>query len=487
MCYVQDPPEGVVDQVCDPWEVGSTPDWTMDGLTSGSTRSRTSAEATAIPPTTTTKAGALSTLSEELPSSLVSSTKKRLSPSKSRRSRAEHPVPSLDDEVKQQLLSQAWSLPPYVSQPVQPTFFQISVTSGNLSNFRHAETSTSTADMVALQRIQQGLQPHNTAVYIKILTCRPREIAQDGDVPSAGPSNKHGMIAVDQSSSTEDLGSESAVDGIGFLGSCFPTVATDDLRDILQQCQGHVEWAVNIMLDAGYEYNDPNHHVADNSPQERPGANSLATESISTGNISETADRPGMVTSPSSLLGMCHISLQCKQDLASRDVLETVTQANMQRLKSIEEFKRSRSCHSDCLEDQLETSGQSVPSLDLSTDVFSALYIPNIRSPVSRTSRSALQQEGDVLVEETWVEGEEEEEVVAVGGEREREQEEGSRLLQKDDLALTLSPQLATQLIQMFGPVGFHISPGTLFHLNSVIILEGWGGKCVCLIKYHAS
>ena len=185
-----------------------------------------------------------------------------------------------------------------------------------------AATFTNPQDFAGLQRVaNMGIAGLRGINFVGVSPCRPRDIQDPGRVsPVRSPTKS---LKVDRGCSTEDLNSGPQGDGVEFLATCFPTVSRDDLEDMMHSCQGDVQWAVNVLLDAGYEYNQPS-SAARYSQRQSPD-----------GSSAETAAEEPVSTLPLEVLSQLALHGSHGTDAALQQML---VNSSINRLKFIEEF-----------------------------------------------------------------------------------------------------------------------------------------------------
>ena len=330
-----------------------------------------------------------------------------------------------------------WQLPDFSSQQIPFSAPVNQVPRATLDT----ETYTHPKDFAVIHRLLQPEAPSLTLTMVKdegfvgVREAVARVIyeeAADGEGVEQKSSVSQRLV-LHKSCSTHDLEEQARPDGIHFLKSCFSTVANDDLSEILERCEGDVEWAANILLDAGYEYNECSLQPTPQTPRV-----TAATPRVI---IQPQPQTPG----PLALTQLCHQHLKPSQAFTN-SVQEKFGETSVQRLNSISEFQRQRSSSSITESGlQPQRSRESTSSLDLApnspeADVF---YSP-LEGPVSPRFPQPLSRSS------TATPG-------ALGGDGSRVPSVGGPC---DGMSLTLSPSLAQQLIALFGPVGFHISAG---------------------------
>ena len=136
---------------------------------------------------------------------------------------------------------------------------------------------------------------------------------------------------IDKSSSTDDLKTDSDLENIQFLKTCFPNISEDELDCVLINCSNNVEWALNLLLDWKYHLDftdEEKKHFAKEiskckrcpSPEHLDSSNEI------------TAD-----DNPESLLDLCFKKID-KENIAARaDLEKQLIQTGKERLDRIED------------------------------------------------------------------------------------------------------------------------------------------------------
>lgn len=364
-----------------------------------------------------------------------------------KRMAAQFPLPELEPGVKEQLMVQDWQLPDFALQDVP---FSAPVNLSPRATF-DIEAYTHPKDFASVYRLvhaSEGQMVQNSAEnegFVRITNTRSRNIneLQTEDVTSGKPSIPR-KLTIDRSCSTKDLEEEKGPSDIAFLQSCFTTVSAEDLSDILQQCGGEVQWAANILLDAGYEYNEK--PIVREPPPVHREAPATDTLGLIDRSISSSSSNSG----PVSLVEICHQALEPDR-AAAEEVQDRMVENSVRRLGSISEFHRQRSLSGDkdlklkTIEKQQNMSSLDVFDDDSELDVF---YSP-VEGPVNppflpSTEKSPIHGISEIPLTD------------------EAKAQQAQRQPLANDMVLTLSPALADQLIALFGPVGFHISSGNI-------------------------
>ena len=287
-------------------------------------------------------------------------------------------------------------------------------------------------------------------------------------------------------------------DGLSFLQKCFPSVDESDLQDVLTRCEGDLQWATNILLDSSLEYNKP---VSSDKNYSTADAKNQTVKRSPTG---ESPGASGNISSPPLLAVLCHSSLPPATELSSNNVQQTFYHGSVQRLKSIEEFKRQHSTPSESYDKGAEVVVDRQPDLSmvnpcspggtLKDDVFETLFSqkstkkfipPTFKriaslSPSPEDARSSADAEPSVSpAGQDEIDGKpvEPNATAAVSASivtpiDEVIEGELKEVTTDFDVSLELPHALAKQLIKMFGPVAFHISPGIFWSLTKCKIMS---------------
>lgn len=436
--------------------------------------------------------------------------------------------PKLRSSLKEQLKARAEAIPDFDPASAELKSLDVNALSWVLVRTKDVGTFTTVEEFNVVERFIRGViaDSEMSVVFQGVKSCFPRDLVCDGfnsglfDSPPLSPNKTLKKLKLEKGCDTSDLEvAETAEDtGLMFLKTCFPDVSDEDLTEMLQRCEGDTEWAVNILLDSGYEYNvsggaetDQNRNViSEDQPDEQVQAITMV-ESATSAPDSVAAPAPIHATStqaklmpiimptactctfppmrsPSPLLELCH-NLVSPTGKSPFKMQEKVAENSVRRLRSIEAFKRSHS--KDDSDVTSPRSGSKIPLLDLSpSTVFDAIHYPfeGIHQQPHVTTRKSLFQDRagqtprDVIVEEGGEEGKSVSALNLLATSYGEQQEADRHATSKDsspksvaddidrmspptldsDLTLTLSSDLARQLIEMFGPVGFHISPDSL-------------------------
>jgi hypothetical protein len=195
-------------------------------------------------------------------------------------------------------LPRDWSLPAF---PVTPTSASLELnlslpnSEQEIKEFTESGTYTSSYDFVLLYKVQKNL-PCNLS-DIKIIAYGT-DVAVGGITAGSqsnsapGSPRKRTPFLLDKSCSTNEVLIPSSMEeDLVFLQSCFPTVSRNDLKEILDVCSKDVEWAVNLLLDSGYEYNTPKTPKERSKSQGRDDDKDIDTAQDSIAEVQTTKDK----------------------------------------------------------------------------------------------------------------------------------------------------------------------------------------------------
>ena len=151
----------------------------------------------------------------------------------------------------------------------------VTVCEGNKTNFDNAETQTLSIDFEALEL------DHNL-YELKVLFGQPHYVpvtTVNSSFNDKGPLTK-GELKLDKGTMTDNQHDNSVVSSFQNLVAFFPCIAQEDLRDVFEKCKYDSDWAMNVLLDSGYEMSDPSDITAKD----------LTDVDIETDSVSETTN-----------------------------------------------------------------------------------------------------------------------------------------------------------------------------------------------------
>jgi DNA-nicking Smr family endonuclease len=410
----------------------------------------------------------------------------------------------------EQLKNRADAIPDYDAATSELKALDVTALSIPVIKLKESATNTSIEEFNLVERLSRGAEDRAqmVALFVSTRRCQPRVLSDAVTLLSSGHSTpsclspSRRLVKFDKSCDTKDLEEQEAatVDGgLLFLKNCFPAVNNDDLGEILSRCEGDTEWAVNILLDSGYEYNVEGSEVDQNSnvvneefeddvdvPQELELGEPSSDESRAMKSEPICIPSTSSMTPlnlPSPLLELCHQIVSPTEPSPSK-LQETVAENSMLRLKTIDEFRKSHNSKKESIA-RAKTVVSKAPVLGFSVgfDVpYEVEEKPHITTKKSMFKDQVLPQndvgeaeasgQTNALQNLAYCYGEDvNEEAEHAVPNHQQESPRPSRSLSMlsdsplavdSSLTLTLSKELASQLINMFGPVGFHISPESL-------------------------
>ena len=340
-------------------------------------------------------------------------------------------------------------------------------------------TVTEAKDFVITHKLECGQQvdDYERGLIQAIIPCISRVITSGmqhsySDHEQGSPSRPL-TFNIDKSCSTDDLADHCPVDGLEFLAGCFTSVGKSDLLDILQQCGGDIQWAVNLLLDSGYEYNDPPTPINNVNTVAQDTSELSLTVSENTPKTEQAVEQQEIISTPSpspskkakkspvSLMVICHDSLKSK-GVITKNEYHSFADQRLHRLRSIDQFQQNLVSTDETASEMVESSPVRVKPVSTPGERTPVCLKPKLN--VNATSLDVSKEDNTFLTESVL--SPEASQTVR----RQQSLSEGEALhgssqpsvpeQESDDFTLTLSPQLAKQLISMFGPVGFHITPG---------------------------
>lgn len=142
-----------------------------------------------------------------------------------------------------------------------------------------AETQTQSIDFEAVQQ-------DNNLHGMKIMYCQqdyiPKNIGDDL-LPQNGPLTT-GKLKLDKGTMTECILDITLVEPFRNLVAFFPKIPEEDLQDVFEKCKYNLNWAMNVLLDSGYEMSDPTDaNVNCEEPRELDMDTESTSETTSTG------------------------------------------------------------------------------------------------------------------------------------------------------------------------------------------------------------
>ena len=243
--------------------------------------------------------------------------------------------PKIDPGMKEKFLTENWALPdfPLESEGSISGGFEIvkSVGACEAVVLKTTGTYTHAKDFSLVYNLLNSSFTTEDEDNFKVLICNARNINHDNKGENQEESKNVGStLLLDKGCSTEDLDLSTEESDMEFLQTCFPEVIPEDLKDIFQQCGSSLEWTVNILLDAGYEYN-----VAKETDE---GAGGMGERNLRL-EMPETKDSAGSLQSPPPLAKICSERLQ-SESIPFSLVEEKLAESNVSRYQEMQHLRQ---------------------------------------------------------------------------------------------------------------------------------------------------
>uniref|UniRef100_A0A5S6QRP2 Smr domain-containing protein n=1 Tax=Trichuris muris TaxID=70415 RepID=A0A5S6QRP2_TRIMR len=123
--------------------------------------------------------------------------------------------------------------------------------SDNLDQFDFPEETIAVAD-VAIQTCEQFIAL-STSAHPRVMNADEPEQFHRGECRTTVV--RRFISRIDQSTTADEKESDSDNGSWAVLRDCFPTIMEDDLAHIFESCGRDLQWAINVLLDSGYDYN----------------------------------------------------------------------------------------------------------------------------------------------------------------------------------------------------------------------------------------
>lgn len=260
-----------------------------------------------------------------------SGTKKKKKTSNKRKMAAKFPDKFLDDSVKEAFLKNDWAtqMPKLEgSAPITTCDLETKPCIRKMD----ASTSITSVDTKVLNLINTGNMHILQKIDYPYQICIGRELSIMKGTTDADCSIERGIPEVlhqDKSTMTDSM----CVVGLEFLQSSFPSIPEKELKDILEKCDGDVEWAVNLLLDWKYNLNlseeDSDKFVdcmfkAQHIPKSPIIHSSLRQKSMKS------------VVSPRTLMDMCNDIIVKEHNMDRLEIEQQLITSSEKRLSSLE-------------------------------------------------------------------------------------------------------------------------------------------------------
>ena len=132
-------------------------------------------------------------------------------------------------------------------------------------DFQSVSTQIEPGDFVTLMKVRHDGEVADMRDYIAVVDTSPRDISPHV-TDSQMSSDVLFQLSLHKSCSTADeTENMNSCPQLSFLMSCFPTISCQDLAELLANCGNDVVVVADLLLEFGYEYNEPQDHVTDTS------------------------------------------------------------------------------------------------------------------------------------------------------------------------------------------------------------------------------
>ncbi|KAG7156918.1 NEDD4-binding protein 2-like 1-like [Homarus americanus] len=278
------------------------------------------------------------------------------------------------------------------------------------------QIKSSTAETQTLSIDFEALQLDNNLYELKVLYGQPDYVTKTTIevLPENGPLTR-GKLCLDKSSMTESNLDVTMVESFQNLVAFFPHIPQDDLRDVLEKCKYNLDWAMNVLLDSGYEMSDPTD--TNISPAE---IKELDLDTESTGDTASTGEGRN---DQSSFADASDMSLDMHLEDRSKKIRQS------QKLKDLENKKAIENAFTfpESVDDRVTR---------LTGSDFNDLNMKKVKQMKARKKQGGKKNTPDKKVQSS-------------GSSTNGEGGEGAQYV-----TLVMDSLFASQLIRMFGPVG---------------------------------
>ena len=128
--------------------------------------------------------------------------------------------------------------------------------------YQSISTQTEPRDFVTLTKATNGKEVIDMADYVAVVKTSPRVISLHMTDDQTSP-NVPVRLMLHKSCSAADK-SENVENStqLELLASCFPTISSRDLQELLTNCGNDILIVADLLLEFGYEYNEPQEDIA---------------------------------------------------------------------------------------------------------------------------------------------------------------------------------------------------------------------------------
>ncbi|XP_068216199.1 NEDD4-binding protein 2-like [Palaemon carinicauda] len=256
----------------------------------------------------------------------------------------------------------------------------------------------------------QALEMDNNLYELKILYGQPDYVPVDvsESMPLDNGPLTRGKLSLDKGTMTESSSDFPAVRPLRNLIAFFPKIPEPELRDVLEKCNFDLDWAMNVLLDGGYEMADSIEVHSEGSSEEFDDVENTVEDFNTNNNVSDML-----------------------MDVDAHE--ESVDIPSEEKNKRL---KQSQTLESLASKREIENSFQFSESVDdrvtrLTGKDFEELNVHKVKQ--KKTKKKHGKKKRSEVSRETinWEEG------------------EGAQFV-----TLVMDPLFASQLMSMFGPIG---------------------------------
>ncbi|GFQ67990.1 NEDD4-binding protein 2 [Trichonephila clavata] len=150
-----------------------------------------------------------------------------------------------------------WSFPEYIQNDVFKN--DISYDSAKNTSYSTCSTQTEPSDFILICKIERN-QSYSSDYCILTFSGNEWKGKEIIDFQHSEQDVQHisKVLTFEKSTCTEDLVIDiDRSEKISRLQECFPSIGEDDFVHLLNVCRDDESWLVNLLLDAGYRYNEP--------------------------------------------------------------------------------------------------------------------------------------------------------------------------------------------------------------------------------------
>ena len=261
--------------------------------------------------------------------------KKKKKTNNKRKMAAKFPEKFIDDSVKEAFLNNDWAtqMPKLEgSAPLSTSVPEVPVEMIDMSSKVDGSTTISSEDLIVLSSVNDGNSLTEIEYPYQIRVCRNKCIIDNDDNYVVDNSNVGIPVVIhpDKGTMTESM----CIVGLDFLHSSFPYISETELKDILERCDGDVEWAVNLLLDWKYHLtltDEESDKLVDEmfKAQHIPKSPVIhSTMRVKSGKCEIT---------PPTLLDMCYsVVMTTEHDIDGQEIEQQLICSSVKRLNSLE-------------------------------------------------------------------------------------------------------------------------------------------------------